>query len=122
MPIWLVQVVHRLKRAVRLRANKGDSLPCGAEQLKTAVAAAPERAGERVVINECVGERGGNDSEGIGGVVARGGAGVGPDVAECDVEVAVCIEMGEREDMVVLEGWAGGEDESGLRIVNFHGW
>lgn len=122
MPIRLVQVVHRLKRAVRRGANKGDCFPCGAKQLETVVASAPERAGERVVINECVGECGRNDAEGVGGVVARGGAGVGPDVAEADVEIAVGVEMGEGEDVVVFEGWARREDESCLRSANFHGW
>lgn len=79
--------------------------------------AASESPGEGVVVKEGGGEGGGDDMEGVGG---GGGGDVGAEVTEGDVEVTVVVEVGKREDVVVVEGWCGGVDDGGFKDLYIH--
>lgn len=97
--------------------NKRDGLTGGAKQLEAVVtvAASAESCGKRVVEDKSGGECGGDDMEGIvGGGSGSRGVEVGTEVTEGDVEVRVGIEMGEREDMILLEGLRRGGDGGGV--------
>ena len=55
-----------------------------------------------------------------------GGADVSAEVAEGDVEVGVGVEVGEGEDVVVVERWLGRVDGGGFGYFDLHcgdyGW
>lgn len=83
-------------------------------ELKPAVkVAAVERAGVWVVFDEGGGESGGDYIKGVGKVVVVGGS-VGSNVTEWNIHVAIGIEVGEGEDVVVGEGLLRGVDGGGL--------
>lgn len=84
----------------------------GAPKLEAVVLAVAERAGELVVVEKSLGDGGGDDVEGVGGSV--GGGDVSAEVAEGEVEVAVGVEVGEREGVVVEEGRGRRKDENTL--------
>ena len=50
------------------------------------------------------------------GVVSGGGIGgeVGTEVTEGDVKIGVGVEVGEREEVVLVEGWCGRGHEGGV--------
>lgn len=56
-------------------------------------------------MDESGGERGGDDVERIGLVVVLGGVDVGTEIAEGDVKVAIGVEVRERKDVIMVEGW-----------------
>lgn len=91
--------------------DKRNGLTKGAKKLEAVVAVAvTESGGEGVVVEESGRECGGDDVEGVLG----SGGGVGTEVTEGDVEVGVGVEVGEREDVVLVEGWRRGGYEGGL--------
>lgn len=61
----------------------------------------------------------GGGGGGVCGVVVGGD--IGAEVTEGDVEVAVVVEVGEREVVVDEEGWwRRGEDDGGLEDLDLH--
>lgn len=62
--------------------------------------------------------------KGVGGWVrvSGGGVKVGAEVTKGESEVGVGVEVGEREDMVLVEGWCGGGHEGGLCDFDLHCW
>ena len=102
--------------------NKGDGLASGAKHLKAVVTlAAAESGGERVVVDESSRKRGGDDVRGWV-MVSGGGVKVGAEVTKGESEVGVGVEVGEREDMVLMEGWCGGGHVGGLCDFDLHCW
>lgn len=94
--------------------KKRNTLASSAKQLEAVVTVvATESGGERVVLDESGGECGGDDVE---GVVSGGGIGceVGTEVTEGDVKIGVGVEVGEREEVVLVEGWCGRGHEGGV--------
>lgn len=61
-----------------------------------------ERGGDGVVERECFGEGLGEDLEGGGGRRRRG-ANVGTEGPERNLNVAISVEVGEREDVIFVE-------------------
>lgn len=62
--------------------------------------------------------------EGVVVVGGCGGCGVSANVAEGEVEVTIGVEVGEREGVVVEEGWVRRVNESALCanfLHHFHG-
>lgn len=101
--------------------NKRDSLASGAKHLKAVVTrAAAKSGGERVVVDESGGEDGGDDVRGWVRVTGGGTVEVGAEVTEGESEVGVGVEVGEREDMVLVEGWCGGGHVGGLSDFDLH--
>lgn len=78
------------------------------------VFAEAERAGEWVIVNQSFREGGRDNEEWIAGGGSVGGVDVSAKVAEGEMEVAVGVKVREREGMVVEEGMARREDESGF--------
>lgn len=63
---------------------------------------AVERSGVLIEFDEGGGESGGDDIKGIGFLVVGGS--VGSDVTKWNVHVAIGVQVGEREDVVMGEG------------------
>jgi hypothetical protein len=120
----VIEVVDRIECEVGGGADERDALARGAMELQAAVLvlAVAKRAGEWVVVNESLGEGGRDDVEGVGSS-DRGGIDISAEVAEGDMEVAVGVEVGERERVVVEEGRVRREDENTLCVFyHFHGY
>lgn len=47
---------------------------------------------------------------------------VGADITEADTEVGVVVEVGEREDVIVVKWGCRWNDESGFYDFNVHFW
>lgn len=111
--IRVIEVIHGREFTVGGGADQRNALTVSAEQLE-AVVLTTESSGEGVVVEEGGGEGGGYDVGGIGGRGLGGvGGDIGPEVAETDTEVRICVEMRKREDMVVGEGGARRKNGSG---------
>jgi hypothetical protein len=120
----VIEVVDRIQCEVGGGADERDALARGAMELQAAVLvlAVAKRAGEWVVVNKSLGEGGRDDVEGVGSS-GRGGIDISPEVAEGDMEVAVGVEVGERERVVVEEGRVRREDDNTLCVFyHFHGY
>lgn len=52
--------------------------------------------------------------------MSGGGVKVGAEVTKGQSEVGVGVEVGEREDVVFVEGWCGGEHVGGLCDFDLH--
>lgn len=80
--------------------------------------AAAEGSGEGVVEEEGGGESGGDDVERVRLLV--GGVCVNAEVAESDEQVAFGVEVGEREDVIVIDRRLDGADDGCFVVVELH--
>lgn len=63
----------------------------------------------------------GDDLSRVEGRRRRGvGVGVSAEGAECDVEVAIVVDVGEKEDVVVVERGERREDDGCFQNLHFH--
>lgn len=109
MRIRVIEVTQRLEGAVDSGTDEPDPLTRRTEQLEAVIMAAPESAGQGVVVDKGRGESRGDDVEGIGGG-RRGFGNVGADVTEGNAKVGIVVEVGEGEDVVVVEWRCRGSD------------